>query len=551
MKLFFTWLRFASLLGLLWLTTEVPHEVIAQENPESVIEKLPPTSQVCSANLSSAIAKIINHPKFTRSRWGIEIEVLATGESLYSLNGEKFFTPASTVKLLTTAAVVSELGANYRITTPLYSVGKPPNLTSLRVKGQGDPNISTKSLKAIVHQLQKQGIRRIEKLIIDDSYFAPPTINPTWEWLDVHSYFATAVNSTILNQNTVTLTLLPQQIGKPVKYYWSDVIGRATPESYGLAPQTAIGRSPRSAIAARQWQVINHAITGKANSPYNIEIDGKLGQPVLQIRGQLAVNEPPDVWDLAVVDPAQYFLESLRLYLEQAGIAVNQGVVVKQPYKNKLERELTAITSPPMQEILIEINQESNNLYAEAIAQVLAQKLNTPTAIGRSPRFAIGAATPLAIAAINQSLTKLGINSDEYFLVDASGLSRQNLITPKTLVKTLRIMSRSSQSKFYRHSLAIAGVNGTLKNRFDNTVIEGHLFGKTGTLTGINSLAGYISLPNYPTLVFSIFLNNSQVANQEIKKAIDEIILALYHTNKCSRSQSINNIYLDNKNINN
>jgi D-alanyl-D-alanine carboxypeptidase/D-alanyl-D-alanine-endopeptidase (penicillin-binding protein 4) len=112
-------------------------------------------------------------------------------------------------------------------------------------------------------------------------------------------------------------------------------------------------------------------------------------------------------------------------------------------------------------------------------------------------------------------------------------------------------MSRSSQSKFYRHSLAIAGVNGTLKNRFDNTVIEGHLFGKTGTLTGINSLAGYISLPNYPTLVFSIFLNNSQVANQEIKKAIDEIILALYHTNKCSRSQSINNIYLDNKNINN
>jgi D-alanyl-D-alanine carboxypeptidase/D-alanyl-D-alanine-endopeptidase (penicillin-binding protein 4) len=237
--------------------------------------------------------------------------------------------------------------------------------------------------------------------------------------------------------------------------------------------------------------------------------------------------------------------------LEQAGIAVNQGVVVKQPYKNKLERELTAITSPPMQEILTEINQESNNLYAEAIAQVLAQKLNTPTAIGRSPRFAIGAATPLAIAAINQSLTKLGINSDEYFLVDASGLSRQNLITPKTLVKTLRIMSRSSQSKFYRHSLAIAGVNGTLKNRFDNTVIEGHLFGKTGTLTGINSLAGYIYLSNNPTVVFSIFINNSEASNQEIKQAIDKIILTLNHASKCSRSQSIHNIYLDNKNINN
>ncbi|MGL5939127.1 MAG: D-alanyl-D-alanine carboxypeptidase/D-alanyl-D-alanine endopeptidase [Waterburya sp.] len=518
MKLFFTWLRFTSLLGLLWGISVINYEVIAQENPESAIEKLTPTSKVCSANLSSempsasfAIAKIINHPKFKRSRWGIEIQVLATGESLYSLNSEQFFTPASTVKLLTTAAVLSELGANYQITTPLYSVGKPPYLTSLRVKGQGDPTLSTKSLKTIVHQLQKQGIRRIEKLIVDDSYFAPPTINPTWEWLDVHSYFATAVNSTILNQNTVTLTLLPQQIGKPVKYYWSN------------------------AIAARQWQVINHAITGKANSPYNIEIDGQLGQPVLQIRGQLAVNEPPDVWDLAVIDPAQYFLESLRLYLEQAGIDVKQGVVVKQPYKNKLERELTVITSPPMQEILTEINQESNNLYAEAIAQVLAQKLNTPT----------------ASAAINQSLTKLGINSDEYLLVDASGLSRQNLITPQTLVKILRIMSRSSQSKFYRQSLAIAGVNGTLKNRFNNTEIQGYLFGKTGTLTGINSLSGYMAIPNYPTLVFSIFLNNSEVANQEIKQAIDEIVLTLHHTDKCFRSQLLNNIYLDNKNINN
>jgi serine-type D-Ala-D-Ala carboxypeptidase/endopeptidase (penicillin-binding protein 4) len=512
MKLFFTRLRLASLLGLLLAISLIHSEVLAQAKyRESRLEKLQPTPKVCSEDLSLAIAKIINHPKFKRSRWGIEIQVLATGESLYSFNGEQFFTPASTVKLLTTAAVLSELGTNYHITTPLYSVGNPPYLTSLRLKGQGDPTISTKSLKTIVHQLQQQGIRRIEKLIVDDSYFAPPTINPTWEWLDVHSYFATAVNSTILNQNTVTLTLLPQQIGKPVKYYWSDV------------------------IAARQWQVINQAITGAANIPYNVVIDGELGQPILRIRGELAVNEPADIWDLAVVDPAQYFLESLRLSLEKAGIAVTQGVVVKQPYKNKLETELTAITSPPMQEILTEINQESNNLYAEAVAQVLAEKLNTPT----------------AIAAINQSLTQLGINSDEYLLVDASGLSRQNLITPQTLVKTLRIMSRSSQSKFYRQSLAIAGVNGTLKNRFNNTEIQGHLFGKTGTLTGINSLAGYIYLPNDPTLVFSIFINNSEVSNQEIRQAIDKIILTLNHASKCSRSQSIHNIYLDNKNINN
>jgi serine-type D-Ala-D-Ala carboxypeptidase/endopeptidase (penicillin-binding protein 4) len=511
LRLFLTRFRFVSLFGLLLAIYLIHGEVQAQAKyPELRLEKSQHTSRVCSQDLSPAISKIINHPKFKRSRWGIEIQVLATGESLYSLNADKFFTPASSVKLLTTAAVLSKLGANYQITTPLYSVGNSPHLTSLRVKGQGDPTISTKSLKTIVHQLQQRGIRRIEKLIIDDSYFAPPKIHPTWEWLDVHSYFATAVNSTILNQNTVTLTLLPQSIGKPVKYYWSN------------------------AIAGRQWQVINQGMTGAANIPYNIEIDRELGQPVLQIRGQLAVNEPADVWDLAVVDPAQYFLESLRLSLEQAGITVTQGIVVKQAYKNKLETKLTVITSPPMQEILTEINQESNNLYAEAIAKILAQKLNTPN----------------YIAAINQSLTQLRINSDEYLLVDASGLSRQNLITPQTLVKTLRTMSQSSQSKFYRQSLAIAGVNGTLKNRFHNTAIQGHLFGKTGTLTGINSLAGYIYLPNYPTLAFSILINNSEVSNQEIKQAIDKIILTLNHTINCSKSQSIHNIYLNNKQMN-
>lgn len=112
-------------------------------------------------------------------------------------------------------------------------------------------------------------------------------------------------------------------------------------------------------------------------------------------------------------------------------------------------------------------------------------------------------------------------------------------------------MSRFSQARVYRKSLSMAGVNGTLKNRFHNTVIQGHLFGKTGTLTGINSLSGYMALPNYLTLVFSIIINNSEVTNQEIKQAIDEVILTLNHTSKCFRSQSINNIYLDNKNINN
>jgi len=245
-----------------------------------------------------------------------------------------------------------------------------------------------------------------------------------------------------------------------------------------------------------------------------------LGQPILNIHGKLAINEPPDIWDLAVADPANYFWEFLRLELTNANIAVVKGVVISKSdnYNNyKLETKLATITSPSLQTILTETNQESNNLYAETVGAILSKELNTDTAIN----------------AIKQSLTKLGINPQNYILVDSSGLSRHNLITPKTLVQTLSLMSRSPQGKLYRNSLAIAGFNGTLKTRFEGTSIQGNLWGKTGTLTGIGTLSGYLFVPEYNSLVFTILVNNSDLSSQEIRQTIDEITMLLGRLRKC------------------
>lgn len=450
-------------------------------------------TKLCPQELPTAIEEIIHRPQLKRSRWGIQIQTLNRGLTLYSLNAEQYFIPASSAKLLTTAAVLLELGADYRIYTPIYGEGKLPHLNSLRIEGRGDPTITTQSLKSIVHQLRDLGVQKIDKLIVDDSYFPLPTINPTWEWLDVYSYFATSVNSLILNQNTVTLTLLPQQLGQPVKLRWSD------------------------AIAARQWRVENQAITAPKNTVYNVEIDGSLGDPVLNIRGELAIDEPPDIWDLAVVNPTLYFLESWRLLLNTENINVTQGQINHNLDDNRSARKLAAIASPPLRIILNKINRESNNLYAEALIKILAKKLNTAT----------------AIEAVEPSLNELGINSKEYFLVDGSGLSRHNLITPKTVVKTLNLMSRSPQGKVYRDSLALAGVNGTLKKRFRDTSIAGNLWGKTGTLTGVATLAGYLNLPQFETLVFNITVNNSDRSSKELRQAIDEIIFLLARLKQC------------------
>lgn len=487
-QLILSWFKSLGYFGLLFSLSVLTLSVTARETVTQSDNQ-----SVCPQDLPLAIEKIITRPQLARSRWGIAIQT-QNSKNLYSLEADKYFIPASVVKLLTTAAALVELGADFRIETPVYAVGNAPNLTSLRLEGRGDPTLSVKSLKAIVHRLQELGIKRIEKLIVDDSYFTQSSLNATWEWSDVYSYYGTAVNSLILDRNTVTLTLFPQAIGKPVKLEWSN------------------------AIAARQWRVANNAITAPKDTEYNVTIDGVLGEPILNINGELASNETPDVWGLAIVNPANYFLESWRLILEKTGIKIIQGRVIEQADNNNSETKIATLISPQLSVILSEINQDSHNLSAEVLLNLLQKKLKTDNKID----------------AVETTLTKLGINEKDYVLVDGSGLSRHNLLTPTVLVEILNLMAADSQySQVYQNSLAVAGKNGTLKNRFIDTQVSGNLWGKTGTLTGVSTLAGYLNVPNYQTLVFSIMVNNSDLSSSEIRKAIDEIILLLSQLKHC------------------
>ena len=447
----------------------------------------------CRQVLARDIEAIIDRPQFKRSRWGIAIQNLATEETIYSLDSDKFFIPASTVKLLTTAAALQELGADFRLTTPIYATGNLPHLDTVRIAGKGDPTITSEILENIVQQFKVLGIRSIKKLIIDDSYFAQPVINPTWEWLDTYYDYATTVNSIILNQNTVELTLVPQSIGQPVKVQWNDE------------------------IAARQWQVFNRGVTTLPNTKYSIEIDGVLGKSVLNIRGNLPQDNQSDVWDLAVVDPANYFLETFRDLLEQEGIIITQGIVTKETIQDREERIITQMYSPPLQELIKEINRESNNLYAEVLLKILAKELKIDD----------------PITALETSLNKLNISSANYSLEDASGLSRQNLITPETLVQILSVMANTANRDIYRSSLAIAGNNGTLKQRLSNTELQNNFWGKTGSLSGVITLAGYIKIADRETIAFSILVNNFDDKNSIARQAIDEIILLLPQFSDC------------------
>jgi len=485
-----------SALLLLAVQLSLTPQVLAAQ----VSERVESSQKICEAELPQAVEKIINRPQFERSRWGILVQPLATDRNLYSLNARAYFVPASNAKLLTTAAALLSLGADYRIRTPIYSDGTPPKLTTLWVAGRGDPSLTTNDLKLLARRLKRQGINAIAQLIVEDSYFQRPGQHPTWELADTNFYYATAVSSLILNQNQVDLTLSPQAVGAPLRLSWSD------------------------AIAARQWQIIPLATTAEAGSAYSIEVNRFFAKLVLEIRGELAADSDPDPWGIAIPGPTDYFLASLRQVLEREGITVEQISISATQLSPESWTKLLNLESPPLAELIQETNQASNNLYAEVLLQTLGAETGSQRTLSAG------------LNALQQTLAELGVNPESYHLADGSGLSRHNFLSPEAAVQTLKLMARSPQADIYRNSLPLAASRGTLRRRFQDTPLAGNLRAKTGTMTGVSALSGYLDVPGYQPLVFSILLNRSRQPVSAQREAIDELVLLFNRLQVCDRA---------------
>jgi D-alanyl-D-alanine carboxypeptidase/D-alanyl-D-alanine-endopeptidase (penicillin-binding protein 4) len=451
------------------------------------------TKSICSTQLGTAIDAVINRPLFSRVRWGILVQPLSKGQTLYSRDAQKYFTPASNLKLLTTAAALKQLGANFRIRTSIYQNGNGV----LRVVGRGDPSLSDTQLQTLAQQLKQKGITQIHRLIADDSYIQGDIVNPTWQWEDVQSDDGAPVSSFILNQNIFSLKLVPQAVGKSLQVVWID---------------------PGE---AKQWQIINQSLTVAQSQSTYVNVTRELSGTVLRIQGELTTNSEPSLIDLPVIDPTYYFLRRFRTALAKEKIPLGQTLVVTGGVNKE---EIAFVESPPLSDLLMETLQNSNNLYAEALLRALAVK---------KTRMKNQTSADVGLEVVKANLTQLGVDPANYVLVDGSGLSRRNLVTPEAFVQTLRGMAKTPAGSVYRASLPVAGKSGTLKDRFQNTSAEGIVQAKTGTLTGVVSLSGYVNSPKYEPLVFSIIVNQSEQPTTVVRQAIDEIVVLLTRLHRC------------------
>jgi len=471
---------------------ELPLESLPKaDRPQEAGEK---QTSFCANQLASSIDRTIREEGLDRSQLGILVTGVNSNQEFYNLNGDRLIVTASTVKLLTSAAILHQLGAEHRIRTSIYDSGD----NSLVAIGRGDPSLDNAQFQRLGQQLRNQGKGNINLLIGDDSYFQGNLFNPAWTWVDIENGDAPPVSSLVVNQSYVYLNLSPQRVGSPLRLSWSDP------------------------LAGNQWQVSNNTRTGGSSS--SIQINFNPNENILRLGGNLAANRGAEEFGLSIMEPSLYFVQRLQAELSSLGIVVNQAKVQssRSPLAiPELWQEVAFVESAPMKELLKEMNSDSNNFYAE----MLVRQLGKVTA-GDDRNW---------LAAVENTLTGLGVNPNGYRLVDASGLARQNQVSPRAIVQTLQAMAKTPEAEAYRNSLALAGETGTLRNRLRNTPATRIFWGKTGTLRGIVALSGYLNNPDNEPLAVSITVNNPQKSLADLRFAVDRLVVQMSRLRSCKQ----------------
>lgn len=220
---------------------------------------------------------------------------------------------------------------------------------------------------------------------------------------------------------------------------------------------------------------------------------------------------------LAISNPPLYFLTALKHYLQNGGIKITGQIIVDdQPrdWDDASYKTLAVHISPPLYKLVRHMNKESDNFYAEMLLKTIAAE-----------HFDTQGTTELGISLEKKFATSLGIDISAMSLSDGSGMSTYDLITTDALSKILVAMRNNSA---FRNSLPIGGVDGTLEYRFWNTPLVGNVFAKTGFVTGVRSLSGYLKTKTNNTIIFSIITNNYSVPTRYVDSAEKSILMALY-----------------------
>ena len=434
---------------------------------------------------------ILSDSIFASTKCGIEIVSLDNNEVLYERDAKTLLRPASNIKLMTTAAALLILGPQYSFRTSLYTdtlVSGDTLEGNVYIKGSGDPDFSSADLAVLLSPLTAKNISRVAgNLVGDASYFDDERWGAGWMWDDEPSGFAAYNSALSINRNCVEVTVTP---GSKI----DDTV------TVTIDPPT------------RYVSLINEATTAADTIPSTLDISRKYKERLntIVVRGRMPVTGKQEKESISVWNPEMYFLTLAGEELHRRNIAVDGKLLLDSLPRNAL---CVSQQSRPMDSVLVYLNKASDNLSAENILKILgAAAYGTP------------ATTAHGITAAKLALAALGVDSTNYLMVDGSGVSHYDLVTPDDFIRLLRGMyGRKDLFDLYVNTLPNAGVDGLLANRMRGTAAQNNLHAKTGTIRGASALSGYVRTADGELLAFSMMMENYIGSGDPYRRAQDAI----------------------------